>query len=204
MTVRKMFLLLCLCNFLQVFIYSGCKSLLFCLGLIFKVANCVTLWSYIRNILMVNCFLWDLGEDMLFLWSSCCLGLFCPPVQRVELIMSSRSWPVLLLVIDQCVNCSVVSDSGHYWFLKASSGFISHFFLFPHPLLSFPLCITSHDNGLTWVLLLPVLLFSCGLLGWSFSNSTHSAIFCASFCFHLFLWNVWFYSLRLMKIKPGF
>lgn len=100
LTVRKMFLLLCLCNFLQVFIYSGCKSLLFCLGLIFKVANCVTLSLYIRDILMVNCFLRDLGEDMLLLWSSCCLALFCPPTQRVNYItqilasVAVGRWPV--------------------------------------------------------------------------------------------------------------
>lgn len=106
--VRKMFLLLCLCNFLQVFIYSGCKSLLFCLGLIFKVANCVTSWLYIRDILMVNCFLWDLGEDMLLVWSSCCWLDFA--LQRKELIISS-DLGMSLLLLDQCVRRSVVSDS---------------------------------------------------------------------------------------------
>lgn len=99
MTVRKTFLLLCLCNFCQVFIYSGCKSLLFCLGLIFKVANCVTLWLYIRDILMVNCFLWDLGEDMLLVWSCCCWPYFA--LQRKELIISSD--------LGKCRCCSLTS-----------------------------------------------------------------------------------------------
>ena len=57
---------------------------------------------------MVNCFLWDLGEDMLLVWSSCCWLDFA--LQRKELIISSDIGMSLLL-LDQCVRRSVVSDS---------------------------------------------------------------------------------------------
>lgn len=119
--VRKMFLLLCLCNFLQVFIYSGCKSLLFFLGLIFKVANCVTSWLYIRDILMVNCM-----EFLLLAW-------FCPPTQRVNYII--RYWHVAVAPWPVCSSLCRVRLFDHYWFIKASSGFILRFFLSPSPTL---------------------------------------------------------------------
>lgn len=104
-----------------------------------------------------------------------CLGLFFPPVQRIELIISLRSWHESLLV-----------HKGRFWF------YFNFCFPFLQSLFSFSLCTTPYDYGLIQGLLMPVWLFTWSLLGWSVSNPGPSA----SFCLHLFLWNVQFYGLR--------